>query len=199
MENLNEFEKNINIQYAKVQNQLRKDNIKLDEFKQSTVRKQIKSQYTSLKTSISEDKSDKFPVDGDIYKGSQVFMNSCASCHNLVSEASTFRTAPDLGYIFGRISATDLLYKYSKSLEKVISYQVNIRWNSSLLFNFIQNGKPYDLVKSPSTVNFKKIKSKCNVQADKFYISESDTIDLVQFLKTFSIEYNTFAENNPSK
>lgn len=42
------------------------------------------------------------PVDGDVKKGSQVFMKNCANCHSMEMIDTSNRKGPSLGLIYGR-------------------------------------------------------------------------------------------------
>ena len=51
------------------------------------------------------------PVDGEIERGSKVFMMNCAGCHSMESSSSSsFTKGPALGLIYNRKIGSDVEY-----------------------------------------------------------------------------------------
>ena len=113
------------------------------------------------------------PVDGEIERGSRVFMMNCSSCHALSpGSGSGFTFGPSLGLIYNRRSGSDKEYEgYSAALANS-----NYFWTSSNLYKFMLN--PTEFL--PGTL--------CSVSPQKGLESEEDRADIIEFLSEYSKE-----------
>jgi cytochrome c2 len=76
-------------------------------------------------------------VDGELERGSRVFMAGCAGCHGLEHISVERKVGPSLGLVYNRKAGSDVFYKaYSDALTKSSIY-----WTSKNLFRFMYNPK----------------------------------------------------------
>ena len=76
--------------------------------------KSLKAKYTADK----EVEELEVPVDGELERGSKIFMINCAGCHSLEpSSGSSSKLGPALGLIYNRKAGSDSSYEaYSDKL-----------------------------------------------------------------------------------
>lgn len=75
------------------------------------------------------------PVDGELEKGSRVFMTFCSACHTMDPHSGAQNRGPALGLIFNRIAGSDVKYPgYSFAISNS-----RIFWTAKNLYNFMQN------------------------------------------------------------
>ena len=68
------------------------------------------------------------PVDGEIERGSQVYMVNCAGCHSLeIGSGSSHSKGPALGLIYNRKVGSDKDYEsYSEAMINSNNYQIAV-------------------------------------------------------------------------
>jgi cytochrome c len=110
------------------------------------------------------------PVDGDLERGSNVFMASCAACHGLSATHNT-AVGPSLALAYNRKVGSDASYRgYSRALLNNSLY-----WTSRNLFRFMEDPAAF----IPGTT--------CKIGSGGLK-SEEDRADLIEFLREFSKE-----------
>lgn len=111
------------------------------------------------------------PVDGELEKGSRVFMTYCSPCHTMDSISIEGSRGPALGLIFNRRAGSDVKYEgYSEVMTKTKLY-----WTARNLYHFMYN---------PQSVVSGTI---CSIMRGVGLKSEEDRADLLTFLQEYSI------------
>lgn len=104
-------------------------------------RKRLFKKETSFDLFVKEAEELEVPIDGEVRKGSQIFLLSCMSCHGLTKLTHKNSEAPSLGLLYGRKAGSDSSFKnYSNAM-----VNANFNWTSRMLYLFMEN--PSKLIK----------------------------------------------------
>lgn len=68
---------------------------------------------------------------GDAFKGKEIFMAQCASCHSL----TVIVTGPPLGGIYNTLIASNVTFNYSSALQA----KNKLKWNDTNLDKWLAN------------------------------------------------------------
>ena len=73
---------------------------------------------------------------GNVAAGKIVYLHQCSDCHS--NQPHVDRFGPTLAGVYGRISGTAPLHRYSKAMKSA-----HILWNATTLNDFLKNPRAY--------------------------------------------------------
>jgi cytochrome c len=73
---------------------------------------------------------------GNLAAGKTVYLHQCSDCHS--NQPHVDRFGPTLAGVYGRMSGTAPLHRYSKAMESA-----HIVWNATTLNDFLKNPRSY--------------------------------------------------------
>ena len=113
LKNIDEARERANLHYKRVRQQIVIEQEKNKRYDEELKEKQERVYHKSLINPFLPVKETDFevPVDGEIERGSQVFMANCSGCHAMTASSSSSNTnGPSLGLIYNRKAGSDPTY-----------------------------------------------------------------------------------------